>query len=58
MKALLATCIAGAMTFTGMIYLVGGNTPGATGPAGRNAGGRRELRALGRRSLPDARLPG
>jgi len=30
MKALLAACIAGAMTVTGMFYLVGGNTPGAT----------------------------
>jgi len=29
MKALLAACIAGAVTFAGMIYLVGGNTPGA-----------------------------
>ena len=28
MKALQATCIVGAITFTGMIYLVGGNTPG------------------------------
>jgi hypothetical protein len=32
MKAVLATCIAGAMTFTGMIYLVGGNAPGAAAP--------------------------
>jgi Transglycosylase SLT domain len=32
MKALQATCIVGAITFTGMIYLVGGNTPGATVP--------------------------
>jgi soluble lytic murein transglycosylase-like protein len=30
MKALQATCIVGAITFTGMIHLVGGNTPGAT----------------------------
>ncbi len=33
MKALLATCIAGAVAFTGMIYLVGESTPGATVPA-------------------------
>jgi hypothetical protein len=32
MKAFLATCIAGAMTFTGMIYLIGGHTPGRTVP--------------------------
>jgi hypothetical protein len=32
MKALQATCIVGAMAFTGMIYLAGGNTPGATVP--------------------------
>jgi hypothetical protein len=32
MKAFLATCIAGAMTFTGMIYLVGANAPGAALP--------------------------
>ena len=32
MKVLQATCIVGAITFTGMIYLVGGNTPGATVP--------------------------
>ena len=32
MKALLATCIVGAITFTGMIHQVGGNTPGATVP--------------------------
>ena len=31
MKALQATCIVGAITFTGMIQL-GGNTPGATVP--------------------------
>src|SRR6202165_5676276 len=31
LKVLQATCIVGAITFTGMIYLVGGNTPGATG---------------------------
>jgi hypothetical protein len=30
MKALQATCIVGAITFTGMIHQVGGNTPGAT----------------------------
>src|SRR6267154_240376 len=30
MKALPATCIVGAITFTGMIHQVGGNTPGAT----------------------------
>jgi hypothetical protein len=30
MKALLAACIAGAITFTGMIDRVGGQTPGAT----------------------------
>jgi hypothetical protein len=32
MKALQATCVVGAITFTGMIYLVGGNTPSATVP--------------------------
>ena len=32
MKVLQATCIVGAITFTGMIYLVGGNTPGSTVP--------------------------
>jgi hypothetical protein len=32
MKALWATCIAGAITLTGMIYLVGGNTPATTEP--------------------------
>src|SRR5215469_16907104 len=32
MKALQATCIVGAITFTGMILQVGGNTPGATVP--------------------------
>src|SRR6516164_11413200 len=32
MKALQATCILGAITFTGMIHQVGGNTPGATVP--------------------------
>ena len=32
MKALQATCIVGAIAFTGMIYQVGGNTPGATVP--------------------------
>ena len=32
MKALQATYIVGAITFTGMIYQVGGNTPGATVP--------------------------
>jgi hypothetical protein len=32
MKTLWATCIVGAIAFTGMIYLVGGNTPGATVP--------------------------
>src|ERR1700722_17219938 len=32
MKVLQATCIVGAITFTGMIYLVGGNTPGAIVP--------------------------
>ena len=30
MKALQATCIVGAITFTWMIHQVGGNTPGAT----------------------------
>src|SRR5215471_10530610 len=30
MKALQATCIVGAITFTGIIHQVGGNTPGAT----------------------------
>jgi len=34
MKALLATCIVGAITFTGIvIHQLGGNTPGATVPA-------------------------
>jgi len=32
MKALQVACIVGAMTFTGMIHQVGGNTPGATVP--------------------------
>src|SRR5262245_2853752 len=32
MKALQATCIVGAITFTGIIHQVGGNTPGATLP--------------------------
>ena len=32
MKALQATCIVGAITFTGMIHQVGENTPGATMP--------------------------
>jgi hypothetical protein len=32
MKALQAACIVGAITFTGMIHKVGGNTPGATMP--------------------------
>src|SRR4029453_6148259 len=32
MKALQATCIVGAVTFTGIIHQVGGNTPGATVP--------------------------
>src|SRR6185437_10996444 len=32
MKVLQATCIVSAITFTGMIYLVGGNTPGTTVP--------------------------
>jgi len=32
MKALQATCIVGAITFTGMIHQVGGDTPGATVP--------------------------
>jgi hypothetical protein len=32
MKALQATCIVGAITFTGMIHQVGGHTPGATVP--------------------------
>ena len=32
MKALQATCIVGAITFTGMIHQIGGNTPGATVP--------------------------
>jgi hypothetical protein len=32
MKALQATCIVGAITFTGMIHQVGGNTPGTTVP--------------------------
>jgi hypothetical protein len=32
MKALQATCIVGAITFTGIIFQLGGNTPGATVP--------------------------
>src|SRR5580698_7409483 len=32
MKALQATCVVGVITFTGMIYLAGGNTPSATVP--------------------------
>jgi hypothetical protein len=32
MKVLQATCIVGALTLTGMIYQVGGQTPGATVP--------------------------
>jgi hypothetical protein len=32
MKVLQATCIVGAITFTGMIHQVGGTTPGATVP--------------------------
>jgi hypothetical protein len=32
MKALQATCIVGAITFTGMIHQVGGSTPGVTVP--------------------------
>src|SRR5690348_16920262 len=32
MKALQATCIVGALAFTGMIHQVGGNTPGVTVP--------------------------
>jgi hypothetical protein len=32
MKALQATCIVGAITFTGIIHQVGGKTPGATVP--------------------------
>jgi hypothetical protein len=32
MKVLRATWIVGAITFTGMIHLAGGNTPGATVP--------------------------
>ncbi len=32
MKALQAVCAVGAMTFTGMIYQFGGNTPAATAP--------------------------
>jgi Transglycosylase SLT domain len=32
MKALQAICVVGAVTFTGMIYLIGGNTPSATVP--------------------------
>ncbi|THD64512.1 MAG: transglycosylase [Bradyrhizobium sp.] len=32
MKALQAACVVGAVTFTGMIYLVGGNTPSVTVP--------------------------
>jgi len=32
MKALQATCIVGAITFTGMINQVGENTPGSTVP--------------------------
>ena len=32
MKALQATCIVGAITFTGLILQFGGNTPGAIAP--------------------------
>src|ERR1700756_5460028 len=32
MNALQATCVVVAITFTGMIHQVGGNTPGATVP--------------------------
>ena len=32
MKALQATCIVGAITFTGIIHQVGGSTSGATAP--------------------------
>jgi hypothetical protein len=32
MKAVLAACIAGAVTFAGVIYLVGGNAPGTSVP--------------------------
>src|ERR1700742_360223 len=32
MRAVLATCIAGAMTFAGVIWLVGGSRPGAIVP--------------------------
>src|SRR5690242_21942486 len=32
MKAWQATCIVGAIAFTGLIHQVGGNTPGATVP--------------------------
>ena len=37
MKALRATCIVGAITFTGMINQVGGNPLGVTVPAGNSA---------------------
>ena len=53
MKAFLATCIAGAVIFAGMIYLVGGSTPGATVPDAA-----RRSQARSRRSvLSLSRLP-
>ena len=54
MKALQATCIVGAITFTGMIHLVGGNTPGATvADAMPEAAVRAETPALSA-AVPDA----
>jgi len=52
MNALQAACLVGALTFTGMIHQVGGNTPGATVP---EASGEPGL-ALGREfgSVPGA----
>jgi hypothetical protein len=50
MKALQATCIVSAITFTGMIHQVGGNTPGATVP---NA----MLAAAGSAETPGAPAP-
>ena len=60
MKALQATCIVGAITFTGMIHQVGGNTPGATVPeampeavVSAETPGAPALSAAVRRHLPD-----
>ena len=52
MKALQATCIVGAITFTGMIHQVGGNTPSATVPDAMLEAPRRPV---GLRSPPPCR---